>query len=272
MLPTAVNHVTAPRLRYDALFALAASVGAVGVELRNDLGRPLFEGDSLARVREAAARAGIRIVGLSQVYPFNRWSDAVRGEVAALIAAAVAIGAETISLIPCNDGTGLADGERQANVRTALAGILPLLGGTPLVALVEPLGFETASLRSKAEAVAIIEELGASGRIRLVHDTFHHHLAGGGPLYPEHTGIVHVSGVVDPSLAVGQMRDADRVLVDADDRLGNVAQIAALVEGGYRGPISFEAFSPAVQALADPTDDLAASIDFIARHLKAVPA
>ena len=32
-------------------------------------------------VRDAAASHGLRIVGLSQVYPFNAWSDAVRGEV-----------------------------------------------------------------------------------------------------------------------------------------------------------------------------------------------
>ena len=58
--------------------------------------------------------------------------------------------------------------------------------------------------------------------------TFHHHLAGGGPVFARQTGIVHVSGVIDPVLASSQMSDADRVLVDAADRLGNITQIQAL--------------------------------------------
>jgi 2-keto-myo-inositol isomerase len=116
-----------------------------------------------------------------------------------------------------------------------------------MVALFEPLGFETSSLRSKAETV---ESLGAAGRFKLVHDTFHHHLAGGGPIFPEHTGIVHVSGVVDPALAVSDMRDAHRILLDGRDNLGNAAQIAELRAAGYAGPISFEAFVPEIHAVA----------------------
>ncbi|CAN5755581.1 TIM barrel protein [soil metagenome] len=263
MPPYAVNHMTVPGLPCDALFGLARRLGCVGVELRNDLARPLFDGASPEAVRGAAREHGLRIVGLSQVYPFNAWSDAVRAEVEQLIAQAKACGAETISLIPRNDYEGAAQGERQANARTALAEIEPLLEAADMVALVEPLGFASSSLRSKQEAVEAIESLGAAGRFKLVHDTFHHHLAGGGPIFPEHTGIVHVSGVVDPALQVAQMRDEHRVLVDERDRLGNVAQIAELRAAGYRGPISFEAFSPAVHALADPEPALRASIGHI---------
>jgi len=272
-MPTfAINHMTAPRLRCDALFALAQSLGCVGVELRNDLGRPLFDGDAPAIVRGAAQERGLRIVGLSQVYPFNDWSDAVRGEVAALIDAAVAIGAETISLIPRNDGKGLADDARRANLRTALREILPMLEAAGMVALVEPLGFETSSLRSKAETVEAIESLGARDRFMLVHDTFHHHLAGGGPLFADHTGIVHVSGVADARLAVTEMRDAHRGLVDAQDVLGNVAQLVALREAGYAGPVSVEAFSPGIHALDDIATPLAAMIRHIDARMAAAGA
>ncbi|MGO4139887.1 hypothetical protein ACEQ6A_36365, partial [Rhizobium brockwellii] len=47
-----------------------------------------------------------------------------------------------------------------------------------IIGLVEPLGFEICSLRSKTEAAEEIRELGAESTFRLVHDTFHHHLAG----------------------------------------------------------------------------------------------
>jgi 2-keto-myo-inositol isomerase len=269
LLDYAINHVTMPGLDHRGLFDLARRTGCIGVELRNDLARPLFDGEPGGSVRAAAAARGLRIVGLSQVYPFNNWSDSVRAAVETLIAEALACGAETISLIPRNDGTGTGAAERRANLRAALAEIGPLIEAAGLVALIEPLGFEMSSLRSKAETVEVIESLGAAGRFRLVHDTFHHHLAGGGPIFAEHTGIVHVSGVVDPSLPVAAMRDAHRVLVDGRDRLGNIDQIAALRAAGYAGPISFEAFAPEVQALADPEPALRASIAHIEQQVAA---
>lgn len=272
MLPIAINHMTVPGLSCEGLFALAESLGCIGVELRNDLARPLFDGDKPATVARKARDRGLRIVGLSQVYPFNAWSDAVRHEVEGLIANAVACGAETISLIPRNDGKGLGHGERIANLRLALREIAPMLDAAGLVALVEPLGFESSSLRSKAEAIEVIESLGAARHYKLVHDTFHHHLAGGGPFFPEYTGIVHVSGVVDPKLGVADMRDEHRVLVDEGDRLGNVEQLAAMLSAGYVGPVSYEAFSPIVHGLADAEPALRRSIAFITGHISPVTA
>lgn len=268
----ALNQMTVPRLGYEAFLDLAAGMGCVGVEVRNDLGRPLFDGLAAAEAGRLAAAKGLRLVGMSQVYPFNRWSDAVRDEVLALVAAAKASGAETISLIPCNDGTGTGNGERQANLRIALKEVLPILREQEMVALVEPLGFLTSSLRDKAEAVEVIEALGGAAHLKLVHDTFHHHLAGGGPLFPDHTGIVHVSGVTDPGLGVADMRDAHRVLVDAGDRLGNTGQIAALFEAGYRGVVSYECFAPEVHAIDAPGRAIAESLAFIEKQVTAKAA
>ena len=268
----AINHMTAPGLRHDELIGLAASLTCAGVELRNDLGRPLFEGDAPERVRGAADEAGVRIVGLSQVYPFNAWSDQVREEVACLIESAVAVGAETISLIPRNDGRDTGTSERRENAAVALREIKPMLEEADLVALVEPLGFETSSLRDKAEAIEIIEGMGGRGRFLLVHDTFHHTLAGGGEMFPEWTGIVHVSGVVDHDLAIPAIRDAHRVLVDAHDRLGNVSQLQELIAAGYEGFVSFEAFSPAIHAHPDIEVELRASIAFLETELARVGA
>ena len=273
MLPYTINHMTVPRLGYRELLELAVSLGCIGVELRNDLDRPLFDGDSPDAVRQAARDQGLRIVGLSQVYPFNAWSDAIRDEVQALIDNADACGAETISLIPRNDGTGMADGERQDNARRALSAVKPMLEDAGMVALVEPLGFpQTSSLSDKAETLALIEEVGGADIFRLVHDTFHHYLAGGGPLFPERTGIVHVSGVVDRSLALEEIADAHRILVDEGDRLGNVEQIIALRRGGYRGPISIEAFSPDVHELRDPSGALRATMEHMQSSVAAAAA
>ncbi len=268
-MQTALNHMTVARMGFAQAVDLAASLGCVGIEARNDLPQPLFDGMAPGAAREMLAARGLRLLALAEVKRFNDWSADKAAEARALMQIAVAAGAEAVSLIPRNDGLGLGNGERQANLRVALRELAPMLEHHGLIGLVEPLGFEVCALRHKSEAVEAIEGLGATGRFRLVHDTFHHHLAGGGPLYPQHTGIIHISGVTDPALAVSEMADRHRVLVDAQDRLGNVAQIAALQAAGYAGPVSFEAFAPETHALADPGAAIARSFDFIRTQLAA---
>ena len=193
----------------------------------------------------------------------------MRDKVQLLINQAKASGAETISLIPRNDAPDWSQAERMTALRGAIAAILPMLERVDMVALIEPLGFTSSSLHSKAEAVEAIEAEGGLGRVKLVHDTFHHHLAGGGPIFPEHTGIVHISGVVDPTLKPEDMQDGHRILVDARDRLGNIAQIRALTEAGYAGAFSYEPFSPLVHALAEPEASIRESFAFISKEVAA---
>jgi 2-keto-myo-inositol isomerase len=265
----ALNHITAPRLDCRAFIDLSAALGCVGVELRNDLAdkkltsAAFFDGTTPEAVGEYVRAKGLRLLGLSEVYGFNAWSGDMHGKVQLLIDQAKASGAETISLIPRNDAPNLTDAERFAALCEALIAILPMLEDADLTALVEPLGFTTSSLRKKSEAVEAIEAVGGRSRFKLVHDTFHHHLAGGGPLFPEHTGIVHISGVVDPTLAPDDMQDAHRILVDQRDRLGNLDQVNGLLAAGYSGAFSYEAFSPEVHALDNPLAALGASIEFI---------
>jgi 2-keto-myo-inositol isomerase len=132
---------------------------------------------------------------------------------------------------------------------------------------VEPLGFAQCSLRLKSEAVAAISELGLGARFRLVHDTFHHTLAGEATIYPAQTGLIHISGVEDPTVAVADMLDAHRVLVGPRDRLGNIAQIRALLAAGADAPLSFEPFAPEVHGDPDIAAALAHSMQFITREL-----
>ena len=272
----ALNHMTAPRLSCRELVDLAATLGCEGIELRNDLAdknlsdADFFDGGDPKAVGDYARSKGVRLLGLSEAYGFNAWSDAMRAKVQMLIDQAKAAGAESISLIPRNDAPKYAsDDERLGALREALLAIKPMLEKADMVALVEPLGFLSSSLRSKQEAVDAIKAVGGEGRFKLVHDTFHHHLSGGGPLFPEHTGIVHISGVVDPSLKVEDMADSHRILVDANDRLGNVEQIRDLLNAGYSGAFSFEPFSPEVHALAEPKSAHETSINFIRASLVA---
>lgn len=268
----ALNHMTVARQGFAGLLETAKALGMVGVECRNDLPGPLFDG---LAPQEAGARirgAGLRLLALAEVKRFNDWSADKRAEALALMKIARLAGAEAVSLIPRNDNQGMGNGERQANLRLALRELKPMLEDHDLIGLVEPLGFAACALRRKSEAVEAIEALGARGRFRLVHDTFHHFLAGGGPIFPEHTGIVHISGVTAPAVAADDMTDAHRVLVDSHDRLGNVEQLAALQAAGWSGPVSFEAFAPEIHALADPAAALTKSISFIGSELAAKAA
>ena len=264
----AINHMTAPKLGWEAFLNLAQDLGCVGVEFRNDFRGPLFDGADPALVGGAVRARGLRFLALAEVKMFNAWSDAKRVEAEALMKIAVAAGAEAISLIPRNDGVATERGESHKVAAQALRELLPMLQTYGLKAMVEPLGFEMCSLRYKDILAAVIEEVGGKGTYYMVHDTFHHALAGGGPIYPDLTGIVHISGVKD-SIYVNEMHDLHRVLVDCDDLLGNVAQIRALRAAGYAGPISYEPFATSVHDLADPKSALAASMEFIRKGVSA---
>lgn len=267
-LTFALNHMTAPGLKLDAFFALAVSLGMNAVEIRNDLdGNAILDGTTPAEVKALAERHGVTIISINALQRFNEWTPARAAEAGDLIGYAAACGARALVLVPKNDGTGQADGERQANLREALEALKPLLEAAGIIGLVEPLGFEICSLRSKREAAEAIRAIGGERTFRLVHDTFHHHLADEPELFADLTGLVHISGVEDPAVAVSDMRDGHRVLVGPADRIGNTSQIKALLAAGYAGPLSFEPFAPAVHAVADPKAAVAGSIAFLTENI-----
>lgn len=51
-----------------------------------------------------------------------------------------------------------------------------------------------------------------------------------------------------------------------------IARLAALVAGGYDGPISFECFAPDVHALSDPYSAIKTSLDLIKAHMPTATA
>ncbi len=254
----AMNHIAAPNLALKAFLAMVRDLGITEVEIRNDL--PDIVGTvSPDSVRAAAAQAGVEIISVNALYPFNGWSGDLPERAVRLADYARAAGAKALVMCPLNDGTPVA----HADLVAALKAMAPILRERGLMGLVEPLGFPISSLRTKKEAIAAIDELGASDVYRLVHDTFHHHLAGETEVFPERTGIVHISGVVDPALSVDEMLDAHRVLVDAKDRLANLPQIRTLLAMGFDGPFSFEPFAAEVHDHPHPEAVLRESMDYV---------
>jgi 2-keto-myo-inositol isomerase len=237
LIQRALNQKSCVELPFEAFLKVATDAGCIGVEPRNDLGRPFFDGIAPAEAAAMAQRYGLRLLGLSEVYGFNVWDDERAAQIAALLETAEASGAETVSLIPCVD-------DRQAMpLVEVLREMVPMFKGRSVVPLIEPIGFATSSIRCKAPLVRAIDRV-APDLFRMVHDTFQHCISGETELFPELTGMLHISGISDPNVMLDHQQDAHRIWVDADDRCGNITQIAALLNGGYQGGVSFECTAP----------------------------
>ena len=270
----ALNHRVAPRLGLGGLLDLAKALGIRSVEIRNDLpGVSLSDGTLPEEARQATEAAGMRILSVNALQRFNEWTPARAEEAKALAAQAKAAGAQALVLCPVNEeGFWTSDETRLSALREALAGLAPILRDAGLLGYVEPLGFAECSLRLKSEAVAAIDAVGEADRFKLVHDTFHHFVAGEAKMFPARTGLVHISGVEDASVPREAMRDPHRILVGPADRLGNLDQIRALNAGGYAGPLSFEPFAADVAESPDIAADLRTSMEFVAAGLRAAAA
>lgn len=265
--------MAAPQLELAAFFALARQLGIGDVEIRNDIaGKAILDGTPAAAVKAAARQAGVTILTINALQRFNDWSPTRESEATALAAYARDCGAKALILVPTNDGTGRREEERHRNLRTALAALKPILERHGVSGLVEPLGFEACSLRSKREAVDGIRAVSGEATFKVTHDTFHHRLAGEADIFPEMTGLVHISGVEDKAVSFPQMRDAHRVLVGPEDRIGNIEQLRQLRAGGYAGPVSFEPFAAELRTFRDPAAALRQSMSFIDAGLELADA
>lgn len=233
MIKRALNQKTCAELPFEAYLDTAQALGCVGVEPRNDLGRPFFDGIAPDAAQAMAQERGLRFLGLSEVYGFNVWDDTRAADIAALADAAEASGAETISLIACVD-------DRQVTpLVDVLRELVPMFRGRSVMPLIEPIGFATSSIPRKAELARAIEAVDVD-MFGIVHDTFQHCIAGDVDLFPELTKMVHISGISDPDVALDDEQDKHRVWVDAGDRCGNLEQISRFLEAGYAGAFSFE--------------------------------
>jgi 2-keto-myo-inositol isomerase len=263
----ALNQKTVRKLDFTAFLDLASRLGCVGVEPRNDLGRPFFDGIEPVRAGKMARERGLRLIGLSEVYPFNDWNDDRRIAVAGLIRTAQAAGAETVSFIPRVDGRDGDEAERAAALRAVLTEIVAMLDGTGVIGLVEPIGFTASSIKFQREGASAIDDLDVRGQLGLVHDTFQHSLARDADISARHVRLVHISGVTK-SGALTDALDAERVLVDEHDQTDAAGQMRALVSAGYNGPFSYECTSRLVLDADDAEDAIGASITYLRRLLE----
>jgi len=241
----ALNRMVCPGLGLEGFLRLTGELGLNKVELRNDLpGGKILDDYSPDQVNAMADQLGIQVITINAVQQFNlipAW-DRVVEDVNRMLETARAIGCPNIVLCPNNDVEDRRTAEAfYQDTVTALTKLALFFKQSGITGLVEPLGFEECSLRSKDTAVKAIQAATDDG-YRLVHDTFHHYLGPDDDVQASYTGLVHISGV-EADLPSGQLRDPHRVLVDRADKLKNIEQIKTLLDGGYEGDFSFEPFS-----------------------------
>ncbi len=259
-----LNHMVAPRLGYNAFFDLALSLGVTAVEIRNDIPTALMGNKNAKLIAKLAKEKGITIINVNALQRWNQWNKAKADEAKKLAEYTALTGAKNLILVPTNDTKFKpSNDERLEGLRVALDGLKSILKDHGLIGCVEPLGFEECSLRLKAEAIAAIDAVGGAKRFKVTHDTFHHFVAGEKDVFAERTGLIHVSGVTDKKHSIATMRDAQRVLVDANDMIDNRGQVQKLMAGGYKGYVSFEPFAPEVHKSKQIARELARSMDYL---------
>ncbi|MGI4982549.1 MAG: TIM barrel protein [Janthinobacterium lividum] len=268
----ALNHIAAPRQSLPGLMQTALALGIDAIELRNDLpGVAIGDGTPPADVRDLSASQDIALASINALYPFDVWNDERAAQARRLADYAAECGAAGVVLCPLNEADPRDAATRAAQLGRALDALAKIFRARGVLGFVEPLGFEASALRRKRDAVTAIDAVGGSDVLRLVHDTFHHHLAGEKDIFPQRTGIVHLSGVTD-AIPAATMRDGHRGLINAADRLGNIDQIRRLLDGGYRGYFSIEPFAVDARPHSDIIAALRRTIDFVNREVAAAPA
>ncbi len=266
-----LNRIICPSLGLESFFQLTREIGLNKVELRNDLpGGKILDDYSPEEVYAMTDRMGIQVITINAIQQFNLAPvrDRVYEDVIATIETARAIGCQGIVLCPNNDvQDSRVPEEFYQDTVTALKKLAILFKESGIIGLVEPLGFEECSLRSKDTAVKAIQEAADNG-YQLVHDTFHHYLGPDDNVQASYSGLVHISGV-EADITDKQIRDSHRVLVGPADKLKNLEQIKTLLDRGYEGDFSFEPFSDEVHQMniEEVKSAIDESIEFIIENI-----
>ena len=211
-----LNRIIKPQIPLEEFLKFTADLGIKYVEVRNDFtDKGILDGLSDAVLQKAFKEHGIKALTINALYPFEDVKvlkeniEKLRG----LIAEAKRINCPQIVLCPLNDATDKRNPAQRADeLVTALNAYGPIFAQAKMIGLIEPLGFEISSLRTKKAALEGIAKSNHPQSYKLLHDTFHHYLGGESEFFPKETAIVHVSGLL-PGKTKAATTDEDRILV-----------------------------------------------------------
>lgn len=237
----ALNQIIAPESSFVDFIELTKSVDLSAIEIRNDIPLNLIEENNPRQIKDLSESHSIKILSVNALQKFNLWNEERLNELVELCTFSSLAGVEAIVLVPLNDGSVTNEVEQQELLEISLKEIEGVLRNFDLLGYVEPLGFQTSSVRKKSMVVDEIEKL-KSSRLKIVHDTFHHFLSGEKEFFPSMTGLVHISGV-SSEFSNFELNDNHRYLINESDMLENINQIRYFLKSDYNGFFSFEPFA-----------------------------
>ena len=100
----AINHISASKLSVQDFFAMVRRLGADKVEIRNDI-PDVMNTVAPEDIKAAAEAAGVTILSINALYPFNVWSGDLPARAEKMADYAAACGAKALVMCPLNDGT-----------------------------------------------------------------------------------------------------------------------------------------------------------------------
>lgn len=261
----ALNQIIVPKSSLIDLINLAKSIGVSAIEIRNDIPVNLIEENRPESIKTLSESNCMRILTVNALQKFNLWNEERLNELVELCKFSSVAGVEAIVLVPLNDGSVTDDIDQRELLGNSLKEIVKVLSDFDLLGYVEPLGFETSSVRKKSMVVDEIKKLKTS-RLKIVHDTFHHFLAGEKDFFPSMTGLVHISGVSSEFSNI-ELNDNHRYLINETDMLGNINQIKYFLQSDYKGFFSFEPFAKDLAKNDNLSNVIERNINYIEEQL-----
>ena len=237
----ALNQILFPDSPFENFISFSKKLNVKAIEIRNDIKTNLIEENDPIKVRNICEENSIKILSINALQKFNFWNKDREKELILLCKYADKANIDSIVLVPLNDGSINSAKEQMRLLEQALKNILRIINDFNVFGLVEPLGFSHSSLRFKSLAVKVINSY-QSNKLKIVHDTFHHALAGENEFFPSLTGLVHISGVSNIYKNI-KLLDEHRSIIDDNDILENINQIKNLCNAHYKGFFSLEPFS-----------------------------
>lgn len=249
VLQFSMNRTCAPQLLLEDFIKLATGVGVDAVEIRNDIsGREFADGSPAKDIRSKLDDAGLKVASVNALQRFNDWNADRKIEAEKLIRYAAELGAPGLVLCPVhNIDHGWTEEEAEKNLRIGLRALAPILNDYGLIGYVEPLGMEGSTMKKQAMAVSAIQDVDGLDVYSLCYDTFQFFRCGDTQVFPEHIGLIHVSGITRLDLNPSELLEPDRGLVEDEDRVENIKQLSSILKTGYKGFVSMEPFDPLVQ-------------------------
>ena len=260
-----INQIVMKNSSFDEFITFTKKLNIQNIEIRNDIKTNLVRENEPQKIKDICDNHSIRILTINALQKFNIWNEQRKNELIELCSFANKASIWAVVLVPLNDGSFPKEEDQINLLRSSLKNISVILNEFNIMGLVEPLGFTQSTLRKKSIAIKVIEEI-KSTNIKLLHDTFHHKLAGENNFYFDKTGLVHISGVSD-YYRKSELTDDYRTIIEKNDLIENINQIEKFLNNGYNEFFSFEPFSEKFINNVDKFNLTQKTFDFILSNL-----